>query len=95
MPTDHCTARADRAQALDDKLPIPDDIDVIEVDWRGPGKGMFLYHNGLSNFADVQARAVYHCQIRKYLIERDIKKYGRYRKWSTTLRYHWAHSRRI
>ncbi|KAL8926730.1 MAG: hypothetical protein Q9208_002804 [Pyrenodesmia sp. 3 TL-2023] len=50
-------------EALDDKLPIPEDLDIIEVDWRGAGK----------------AHAVYHCQIRKYLIERDIKKYGRYR----------------
>ncbi|KAL8901524.1 MAG: hypothetical protein Q9207_005154 [Kuettlingeria erythrocarpa] len=56
-------ARAERIQALDDKLPIPGDLDILEVDWRGAGK----------------ARAVYHFQIRKYLIERDLKKFGRYR----------------
>ncbi|KAI4286591.1 MAG: hypothetical protein L6R35_004154 [Caloplaca aegaea] len=55
--------KADRIQAEDDKQPVPEDVDVVEVVSSGEGK----------------VRAVYHHQIRKYLIQRDLKKYGSYR----------------
>ncbi|KAL9014629.1 MAG: hypothetical protein Q9173_000722 [Seirophora scorigena] len=62
-PEEMAKDKADKIQAEDDRQPIPDDVDVLEVEWSGAGK----------------ARAVYHYQIRKYLLERDLKKYGPYR----------------
>ncbi|KAI4142170.1 MAG: hypothetical protein L6R39_005064 [Caloplaca ligustica] len=61
---DRSTERARCTQEQDDNLPLPDEVRIIE--------------NG-RNRLGTEGRAVYHYQIRKYLLERDIRKYGCYR----------------
>ncbi|KAL8957013.1 MAG: hypothetical protein Q9193_005608, partial [Seirophora villosa] len=56
-PQERAKDKADKIHAEDDRQPIPDDVDVLEVEWSEEGT----------------TRAVYHYQIRKYLIERDLK----------------------
>ncbi|KAL8713752.1 MAG: hypothetical protein Q9220_002278 [cf. Caloplaca sp. 1 TL-2023] len=58
-------------QDNDDELPLPEGIDVIHVrDPRPKQSG--------------SVPAVYHHQIRRYLLARDVRRYGAYRKYDST-----------
>ncbi|KAL8737605.1 MAG: hypothetical protein Q9181_001506 [Wetmoreana brouardii] len=59
------TGKEPKPQDNDDDLPLPESVEVIEVDDpKRPG---------------ATARAVYHQDIRRYLIQRDVQRYGHYR----------------
>ncbi|KAL8785828.1 MAG: hypothetical protein Q9213_003135 [Squamulea squamosa] len=64
-PENSAKAVKDPRDDGDDDLPIPAGVEILEIE-----------HPDIPN---AKAKAVYHYQIREYLIERDQRRYGNYR----------------